>query len=119
MNKKPIGPTLHGTLDYGFLAVIALAPKLFNLKGNARTICYGFAAMIGLTNSLSQHGVALKRLIPMSVHGKLEMGLVPSLLLIPAATGALKERNALRFFSLYFIGALTTFLLTDFEVSEP
>jgi hypothetical protein len=36
----PIGPRLHCAIDYGFVALQALAPTLFNLKGSAKTLCF-------------------------------------------------------------------------------
>ena len=117
--KKPIGPTAHGVLDYGFATMIALAPSLFNLRCSARTLCYGFAANTAITNGLTDHGVGLKPLIPLRVHGQLEVPIVPALLLLPWATGAFKQRNARRFFVWYFLAALANFLLTDYNACEP
>ena len=39
-----------------------------------------------------------KRLIPFGVHGQVDTPFVPTLLLLPWAAGALKQRNARRFF---------------------
>jgi hypothetical protein len=118
MNKTPIGPTAHGAIDYGFTALLALAPTLFGLRGRAKAICYGFAANYALTNSLTDHPLGLVRKIPLSLHGKLETPLVPTLLLLPWALGAFKQRNAARFFILFFLAALANFLLTDYDSSE-
>lgn len=41
--RKPFGPTTHGAIDYGFVAILALVPRLFVLTGSARTISYAFA----------------------------------------------------------------------------
>jgi hypothetical protein len=115
MNQKPIGPTAHGVIDYGFVATLLLAPTLFGLKGAARTICYFFAAMTGLTNALTEHGVGIKPLISLRAHGKIETPYVPILLLLPWAAGTFKQRNALRFFVGFFVTALTNHLLTDYN----
>lgn len=44
MDSKPIGPTAHGVIDYGFVTLQVLAPSLFGLKGVARALCYAFGA---------------------------------------------------------------------------
>ncbi|MBO2012905.1 hypothetical protein [Hymenobacter negativus] len=41
---KAISPTLHGVLDYGTCAFLALAPSLLNLQGTYATVCYVLAA---------------------------------------------------------------------------
>lgn len=35
MSRKPIGPKLHGAIDYGFFTIQTLAPGLFGLEGTA------------------------------------------------------------------------------------
>lgn len=118
MNPKPIGPTAHGLIDYGFVALQALAPTLFNLRGPARTLCYAFAGQQLLLNALTDHPVGLKPLVPLRVHGQLETPLLPALLALPWATGALRQRNARRYFVSFFALALTNYLLTDYRANE-
>ncbi|OON69712.1 hypothetical protein [Hymenobacter sp. CRA2] len=118
MKAKPIGPTAHGIIDYGFVALQALAPTLFHLRGPARRLCYAFAGAQGVLNALTDHPVGLKRVVPLRVHGQLETPFVPALLLLPWATGALKQRNARRYFVSFFAVALANYLLTDYRANE-
>jgi hypothetical protein len=118
MNTKPIGPKAHGAIDYAFVAVQALAPQLFGLKGSAKTLCYAFAGAQGLLNAFTDQPLALKRLVPFRVHGLIETPFVPSLLLLPWATGALRQRKARRYFVSFFAVALTNYLLTDYKANE-
>lgn len=118
MNYKPIGPKAHGAIDYGFVAMNALAPTLFNLKGAARTLCYAFAGTQGLLNAFTDHPLGLRRLVPLRVHGELETPFVPSLLVLPWVTGALRQRNARRYFLSFFGIALANYLLTDYRAYE-
>jgi hypothetical protein len=83
MTSKPIGPTAHGAIDYGFVTLQALAPSLFGLKGNARTLCYTFALSQGLVNTFTDHPLGLKPLIPLRLHGQIETPFVPALILLP------------------------------------
>lgn len=118
MITKPIGPTAHGAIDYGFATLNALAPTLFNLKGAARSICYAFAGTQGLLNTITDHPLAVKRLVPFRLHGQLETPYVPSLLLVPWAAGALKKRKARLYFFAFFGIALANYLLTDYNANE-
>jgi len=43
---------------------------------------------------------------------------VPALLVLPWVTGALKQRNARRYFISFFAIALTNYLLTDYKAQE-
>jgi len=118
MNSKLIGPTAHGTIDYGFVTLQALAPSLFGLKGTARLLCYAFAGTQGVINALTDHPLGIKRVLPLRVHGKLETPFVPALLVLPWLTGALEQRNARRYFLSFFSIALANYLLTDYNAYE-
>lgn len=119
MNWKPIGPTAHGAIDYGFVTVQTLAPRLFGLAGPARTLCYAFAATRGALNALTDHPLGLKRVVPLRVHGQCETPFVPALLLFPWLTGALKQPRARRYFLSFFCVVLANYLLTDYNANEP
>lgn len=118
MSDKPIGPTAHGAIDYGFVTLQTLAPSLFGLQGAARVLCYTFAGTQGVLNALTDHPLGLKRVIPLRVHGELETPFVPALLVLPWLTGALKQRNARRYFLSFFSIAIANYLLTDYNAYE-
>jgi hypothetical protein len=118
MTTKPIGPTAHGLIDYAFVTLQALAPTLFDLREPARSIAYGFALSQGLLNMLTDHPVGVKRVVPLRVHGQLEVPFVPALLVVPLLAGALKQRNARRYFLSFFAIAATNFVLTDYNAYE-
>lgn len=118
MSKKPIGPKMHGAIDYGFVTLQSLAPSLFGLKGAARTLCYTFAGTQGFLNIFTNHPLALKQVIPFHVHGKLETPFVPALIVLPWLSGAFRQRNARRYFLSFFSIALANYLLTDYKAYE-
>ena len=118
MSNKPIGPTAHGVIDYGFVTLQTLAPSLFGLKGSARVLCCVFAGTQGVINVLTDHPVGLKRVVPLRIHGALETPFVPALLVLPMLTGAFKQRNARRYFLSFFGVALANYLLTDYRAYE-
>lgn len=118
MSTKPFGPGLHSAIDYGFVATLLLAPTLFDLKGSARTLCYAFGGAAGILTALTDQPLAVKRLVPFRVHGEVDTPFVPTLLLLPWATGALGQPNARRFFTGFFFVVLTNYLLTDYRADE-
>ena len=118
MSRKIYGAKTHCAIDYGFVATLVLAPSLFKLKGIARTLCYFFGGAAGLLTALTDQPFALKRVVPFRVHGQVDTPFVPMLLLLPWATGALKQRDARFFFFSFFAAVLTNYLLTDYDASK-
>ncbi len=100
------------------MALQALAPTLFHLKGSAKTLCYAFAGTQGLLNTFTDHPVSLNRIVPFRVHGQLETPFVPALIVLPWLTGALKQRQARAYFFSFFGLAVANYLLTDYEAYE-
>ncbi len=118
MYGKPIGPTAHGVIDYAFVTTQALAPTLFGFHGAARTLCYGFSGFQGVVNAVTDTPVGVRPWIPFRVHGQLEPPFVPALLLLPWLTGALRQRNARRYFAAFFCIAAANYLLTAYQADE-
>lgn len=122
MSSKPFGAATHGAIDYAFVASLLLAPTLLGLQGSARTLCYTFGGAAGVLNALTDHPLGIRRVIPLRVHGQVDTPFVPILLALPWATGALRQPNARRFFTSFFLAALTNYLLTDYRAdaaTEP
>jgi hypothetical protein len=115
---KPIGPAAHGVIDYAFVAVQLLAPSLFDLRGPARSITLLLGTLQGVVNALTDHPLAVRRLIPFKTHGQLELPFVPGLILLPWVTGAFRQANARGYFAGFFLVALTNYVLTDYRAKE-
>lgn len=118
MNNKPIGPALHGANDYGLVVAQLLAPTLLGFTGRTRALCYGSAALTATINGLTKAPLGLVKLIPFKVHGQLEIPILPTLILLPWAVGALKPPRSRSYFLAFFVVALTNFLLTDYNAYE-
>ncbi|WP_224998929.1 hypothetical protein [Cesiribacter sp. SM1] len=73
--------------------------------------------MQGALNVFTNQPLAIRPLVPFRVHGQLETPFVPALLL-PWLTGALKQRNARRYFVSCFSIALANYLLTNYKYYE-
>lgn len=118
MNQKIFGSKEHCSIDYGFAATLLLAPRLLKLEGTARTLCYVFGSAAGVLTALTDQPFALKRLVPFRVHGQVDTPFVPTLLVLPWMTGALKQKKARLFFFSFFAAVLTNYLLTNYNASE-
>lgn len=71
-----------------------------------------------MLTALTEQPFALKRVVPFRIHGQVDTPFVPTLLILPWATGALKRRNARLFFFSFFAAVLTNYLLTDYNASD-
>lgn len=119
MTIPPIGPRLHGAIDYGFVTMQAFAPRLFGLHGAAKYCCYAFAATQGVLNAFTDQPLALRRVVPFRVHGQVETPFVPALVILPWLTGALRQRPARHYFFSFFAVALANYLLTNYNAPAP
>ncbi|ADV67230.1 hypothetical protein [Deinococcus maricopensis] len=110
-----LSPRQHGLVDYAACAAMLAAPTLLNLNGAARTASYAFAGSYLLVSALTDYPVALRRVLPFPMHGKIELASAPALLAVPALLGALKDNRA----RAYFVGltgmVLGTYALTDWD----
>lgn len=118
MRNKPLNPTTHLALDYGMAALLLTAPRLLGLGLRARMISYLFGTVVG--------GLTLgtrSRITPMNVvtpreHGKMESAALPTMLLLPWVTGAMKRPVAGAFFLGACGMALANYLMTDFDADD-
>ncbi len=115
MKHQPIGPGLHGLMDYGFMTMHLLAPTVLKLDTSASALSYSFAGLAGSLAGLTDQPYAVQRVIPFKTHGAIETAVLPTILLLPLLTGDLKKPKARAFFLASFGMALANFLLTDFK----
>jgi hypothetical protein len=114
--KKPIGPKAHGILDYGFTAVLLLAPLLLKFKRPAKRFAYGEAAKTLLFNGLSKTGVGIQPVIPFNpAHKALDIITLAGFLVLPRITGASRQPAAKRFFQGILAAGIIHVLLTDYK----
>lgn len=110
--NKPINPRVHGLIDYAACALMVAAPPLLHLGPRARTASYALAGSYLGVSALTDYPVALRRVIPFPLHGKIELSTVPVLLLLGTLHKGARERS-------YFLGLAATVLgayaLTDWQ----
>lgn len=111
---KPITPRLHGAVDHAACALMLAAPRLLRLDPGARRISYALAGSYLGVSALTDYPLAVRRVIPFPVHGKIELSTLPALLLAAAVQGGSRERA-------YFLGLAGTvaavYTLTDWDAN--
>lgn len=112
MNR--ISPRLHGAIDYAACALMVAAPHLLDLHPAARKLSYALAGSYLGVSALTYYPLALRRLIPFPVHGKIELSTLPVLLLAAALQQNTRDRA-------YFLGLAGTvagvYRLTDWQAN--
>ncbi len=112
---QPIKATAHGVIDYGFFALMTTGPVLLKLNPRIRNLSWAVAATQGTINALTDHPVGLRRIIPLRIHGWLELAAAPAVIALPPLTGAVSDRRARRAW-LTVLGLLATnYTLTDYD----
>jgi short-subunit dehydrogenase len=112
---QPIKATAHGVIDYGFFALLTTGPVLLELNARIRNISWAVAATQGTINALTDHPVALRRMIPLRIHGWLELAAAPFVIALPPLTGAVSDRRARTAWLSALALLATNYTLTDYE----
>ena len=112
---QPIKATAHGVVDYAFFALMTSGPVLLRLNPQIRNISWAVAATQGTINALTDHPVGLRRIIPLRIHGWLELAAAPAVIALPPLAGAVGDRRARTAWltTLTLLG--TSYALTDYE----
>ena len=116
---RTISPKAHGAfIDYPLVAVLFLAPSLFNFEGTPRTLSYILAfALLGLS-LLTAYPTGLAKLIPFPVHGGIELGAGMLALVAPFLFGFTEQGGATAFFILSGISVFVVWALTNYKAAD-
>jgi len=76
-------PTVHRILDYIAVVIFALAPTLFNLHGNTRTLAYALAVIHLVVTLATQFPGGARRPLPYAAHGIIELVVGLALVCVP------------------------------------
>src|SRR5690606_10127983 len=71
--NRPISPTAHGALDYSTMAAALAAPRVLNFPKSAALATYSLAVSYLALSALTDYPPALKRAVPLKVHGATDM----------------------------------------------
>lgn len=72
MNTKPISPAAHCLIDYALVGSLLVLPALLGFSKKVKTLYAAEAAALGVYVALTDHPAAVKPLIPVGVHGKID-----------------------------------------------
>jgi hypothetical protein len=82
-----LSPKIHGILDYAVVLVFLAAPALFGLTGLAAQLSYALAAVHLALTLLTDFSLGALRVIPLTVHGWIELAVAPTLAAAPWILG--------------------------------
>jgi hypothetical protein len=92
--KKPISPRVHGMLDYGTSAAVAVAPRLMNFPAPARRLFDSLAGGYTALSAVTDYPLSAKRLVPFKAHGAAELAIGLALPAMPWVLGFARHRAA-------------------------
>ncbi len=119
---KILSPRLHGYLDFVVVAAFALAPTLFGFMNSQVTmLCYALAGIhLSLTLLTDFPYGFIRKIIPMQIHGWIELVVAPSLIAMPRFLGffAGETPNATMFFTVSGVVVFGVWLVTDYRGRE-
>ena len=76
-------PNVHRILDYLAVIIFALAPTLFRLNGNTKMLAYALAVIHLVVTLATQFPGSVRRPLPYSVHGIIELVVGLALVCVP------------------------------------
>ena len=92
--KKPISPRVHGMLDYGTSAAVAVMPRLMNFPAPARRLCDSLAGGYTALSAVTNYPMSAKRMVPFKAHGVTELAIGLALPAMPWVLGFAGHRAA-------------------------
>jgi hypothetical protein len=116
--RKPIGPALHGALDYGFSTAMLMAPRLLGLPRRARIVAAALGSAQGGLNAVTDQPLAARRLVAYRTHGSVDRAGLPVALGLPLLTGAMRDGRARTFFLAAAAALAAVYALTDWNAQE-
>jgi hypothetical protein len=84
---KVLNPRTHGVLDYLTVAAFLSAPALLGLTGTPALIAYSLAGIHLVLTLLTAFPLGVVKLVPMALHGALELAVSVGLVALPWILG--------------------------------
>ncbi len=115
---RKMGPRMHGYMDYAAVAVLILAPSVFNWYGTPRNACYAFAALQLMLSLFTAYPLGFRRMIPFTVHAAVEFISALALMALPWMAHFNELINARNFFVAAGAGLMALWTVTDYKLAE-
>jgi hypothetical protein len=110
-----ISSAIHGVLDYATVLVLFVAPSVFNMQTTASFFTYVLASVHLLLTLLTNFEAGVLKIIPLKVHGLIEI--VVSVLLIAIAIWfkSLGDNLSFYFYLVFSVVLFIVWLLTEYK----
>ena len=115
---KILSARLHGLIDYAVVLLFLLAPTLFGFGGTPQIACYVVAAVHLTMSLLTAYPLGIAKLIPFPLHGRIEMVVVPALVVLPWLLGFSEVLAARNFFLAAAAAIAVVVFLTNYNAAE-
>lgn len=115
MYKEPVSPQTHALIDYALVFSLLTVPSLFGFNKKVKKLYVTEALMLLGYIALTDTPVAVKPLIPFTIHGKIDPFNVSQFALQSFMKRFRKDKNALVFNIAFTIIAGTVVALTDWK----
>jgi hypothetical protein len=113
-----LSPRIHGYLDYVTVAIFLLAPVLIGLGGNPALLSYTLGIVHLVLTLLTRFPAGISRIIPLVVHGLVELLVAVALILLPFWAGYSPGSPARRFYLTMGAVLFVVWLLTDYRGAD-
>jgi hypothetical protein len=110
---KILSPKIHGILDYVVVLVFLAAPVLFGMTGVPALLSYALAAVHLTLTLLTDFPMGALRVIPLPIHGWIELAVGPSLIAAPWLLAF--SATARIFYAAAGVAILVTWRATDYR----
>ena len=115
MNKKPISPNMHVLLDYALTASLFTVPWLMHFNKKVKKIYTAEALVLLAYLSITDQPAAIKPLIPVKAHSKIDPFNVSQFALQSFLKPFRKDKKALAFNVAFTLIAGTVVALTNWN----
>jgi len=119
MIPKLISPKQHGYADYGFAAALLFTPAVLGMNTKAQKIYAALGCNVIAINSVTDHGSAIKPLLSIETHQKIDMANIALLYGLFTVDPIQKDKKALAFHIGLTALATLNVLMTDYKAGVP
>ena len=111
---KVISPKLHGIIDYLVVLFLFASPTLFAMPKDIATYTYILGTVHLLLTILTNYSYGIFRLIPLQLHGLIELVVGVGLIVVAYSLLSYDER-ARHFYTWFGIAVLVVFIFSDYN----
>lgn len=112
---KFLTPKSHGAIDYAVVIFLWLSPTIFGLSNFVSTITYVLGGIHLVLTLLTNFQYGLFKVIPFSLHGRIELVVSLTLIAAPWLLGFSQNNVDRIFYVLFGFAVFGTWLVTDYS----